>query len=593
MSADQESPLNDAGAAGRLALSIAQIAILNRLLEEGLSLDETAVSDWLERIAPEHPELIGVLRDALVRAPLENASLERLGTLPKLQMLETSQCPSDHPQTGSRVGPHELVRPLGSGGMAEVWLARRVDGVFKREVALKLPLLVRFRKDLEARFAREREILASLSHPNIARMFDAGFTEDGQPYLALEYISGTSLTSYCDERHLSVRKRLELFQQVLAAVQYAHAHGVIHRDLKQSNILVTKEGQLYLLDFGIAKLLSEGEAKETELTQLNGRALTLDYAAPEQIRGMSITTAADVYALGVMLYELLTGERPYRLKRDSRGALEEAILQIEPRAPSRSPPDAGSAQARGTTVPKLVRALRGDLDTITLKALKKAPGERYATANAFGEDIGRFLSGAVVLARPDTLPYRTLKFARRHWIAISVVSLLLLTLTGGLAATSYEAKLASIERDAALRAQLRSLTQTAAARLMNGDAPAAMGIILDVLPHWGAAGSYTPEALNVFQESRAADAAIQTLIGHDDSVLSAAFFADGRRIVTASLDKSARIWMPPPVSRSCDSATVLACWRLGFPQTAGGSSRAPPMGVRTSGMPRPARRSCD
>ena len=373
--------------------------------------------------------------------------------------------------------------------MGSVWLAERVDGLFARRVALKLVHQALMGRVMVERVSREREILASLNHPNIARLLDAGFSEDGQPYLALEYVEGTPFTSYCDNRSLSISERLKLFQQVLTAVEYAHARLVIHRDLKPSNILVTEDGQVQLLDFGIAKFLIEGEARETALTLLGGRALTPDYAAPEQITGAPITTAADVYALGVMLYELLTGERPYRLKRNSRGALEEAILQAEPMSPSRVAPSEAAASARGTTIKKLSRALKGDLDTIATKALKKSPAERYATANAFGEDILRFLSGEMVLARRDSLAYVALKFARRHRVAIAITGILILTLAGGLATTTYEARVASAQRDAALQAQLRSLTQTAAARLSDSDFAAAFGIILEVLPHRRRGGS--------------------------------------------------------------------------------------------------------
>lgn len=340
----------------------------------------------------------------------------------------------------------------------------------------------------------------------------------------------------------SLRERLELLRQVLSAVQYAHANLVIHRDLKPSNILVTQDGQAHLLDFGIAKLLTEGEAKETELTRLGGRALTPDYAAPEQIAGAPITTAADVYALGVMLYELLTGERPYKLKRDSRGALEEAILRADPVAPSRVALSKAAAAARTTSAKKLSSAFRGDLDTIAAKALKKSPAERYATANAFGEDIARFLRGDVVLAQPDSVVYRTLKFARRHWVGIAAASVLMMTLVGGLAATSYEAKVAAVQRDAAVEAQLRSLTQTAAARLEAADVAGALGIILEVLPHAGTKRTYTPEALSVFQEARAADLQLLAITGHTDWLRCAAFSPDGQRIVTASKDRTARIW---------------------------------------------------
>jgi serine/threonine protein kinase len=241
---------------------------------------------------------------------------------------------------------------------------------------------------------------------------------------------------------------------------------VIHRDLKPSNILVSADGQVHLLDFGISKLLSPGEApQDAQLTRLGERALTPEYAAPEQIGGSIVTTAADVYALGVVLYVLLTGQRPYRPTRESPTALEEAILQDEPVMPSRSAVSGTAALARGSTVQKLAKSLKGDLDTIVLKALRKSPRELYPTADAFGEDIARFLRGDTVLARPDTIAYRVFKFAHRHRLAIAVAGALTATLVGGLVATTYEAKVASQERDLALQSQLRSLTQTAAARL--------------------------------------------------------------------------------------------------------------------------------
>jgi len=448
----------------------------------------------------------------------------------------------DQELVGRQFGPYRVLSKLGEGGMGSVWLAERVDGLFTRRVALKLVHPALMGRVMSERMAREREILASLNHPNIAQLFDAGFAQDGQPYLALEYVSGTPLTEYCDEHRLSVQERLRLFRQVLSAVQYAHAHLVIHRDLKPSNILVSEDGQVHLLDFGIAKLLIEGEAKETQLTQFGGRALTPDYAAPEQIAGMPITTAADVYALGVMLYELLTGERPYRLKRDSRGALEEAILETEPVAPSRLSIGEAAAGRRGTSAKRLARALKGELETIISKALKKSPSERYATANAFGEDVARFLSGDAVLAQPDSLAYRIRKFAWRYRVAIAAVSILILTLAAGLAGTSYEAHLAAEQRDAALGAQQRSLTQTAAARLREGDVTGALSIILEVLASRERKGSYTEDALNVFHVARAEDAQVVVITGHTDLVISAAFSPDGQRVVTASYDKTSRTW---------------------------------------------------
>jgi len=424
-----------------MTLKREQMAVISRLLDEALALDEAGRRRWLQDLPSEHQQLAGSLRAALFPEP---ARRDSLGTLPKIIASEDSQTlPSG--LEGARVGPYRVLSLLGYGGMGSVWLAERADGLFTRRVALKLIHPALKSRVISERFTREREILASLNHPNIARLLDAGFTDDGQSYLALDYVAGAPLTTYCDERRLGTRERLELFRQVLSAVQYAHANLVIHRDLKPANILVTEEGQVQLLDFGIAKLLTEEEAKETELTQLGGRALTPDYAAPEQIAGAPVTTAADVYALGVMLYELLTGERPYRLKRDSRGALEEAILRAEPAAPSRAASSEAAAAARATTAKKLSSSLRGDLDTIAIKALKKLPAERYPTVNAFGEDIERFLRGDVVLAQPDSAVYRALKFARRHWVGISVTSALILTLTGGLAATFYQAQRAERE----------------------------------------------------------------------------------------------------------------------------------------------------
>ena len=522
-------------------LTPAQYSRISQLLDESIELSPAGRETWLADLHSRDPAAADLLRQLFARQEDYRAGrfLEDSGHLTHLASVPGAESAG---VIGKQFGPYRALSLLGHGGMGSVWLAERVDGLFTRRVALKLVHPALLGRAIAERLAREREIVGSLDHPHIARLFDAGFAADGQPYLALEYVAGTPFTTYCDEHRLPLRARLELFQQVLSAVQYAHAHLVIHRDIKPSNILVTSEGTVHLLDFGIAKLLTEGTARETELTQVGGRALTPEYAAPEQILGAPITTAADVYALGVMLYELLTGERPYRLKRDSRGALEEAILQVDPVAPSRAALGAAAAAARATTPRKLAKSLNGDLDTIALKALKKAPLERYATANAFGEDIARYLSGNVVLARPDSIAYRTRKFVRRHRMAIAAGGILLLTLAGGLAATTYEAAVASGQRDEAFRAHLRLLTQTAAERLKTGDLSGAMGIMLEVLPRHGESRAYAPEALGVFEEARAADAQLLAFVGHADKVNYATFSPDGQRIVTASADKTARIW---------------------------------------------------
>jgi serine/threonine protein kinase/TolB-like protein len=391
------------------------------VFQRALELSQAERTDWLAG----QPDAVRREVESLLRAHEHN------NVFPATSSSDTPPvAQSDQELIGRRFGPYRVLSQLGEGGMGTVWLAERVDGLFTRRVALKLVHPALMGRSMSERVAREREILASLNHPNIAQLFDAGFAEDGQPYLALEYVEGTPLTKYCDVHHLGISERLVLFRQVLGAVQYAHAHLVIHRDLKPSNILVSDDGKAHLLDFGIAKLLTPGAAQESQLTQIAGRALTPDYAAPEQIAGAATSTAADVYALGVILYELLSGERPYRLNRPSRGALEEAILQTEPVAPSRLPPTEEAARARATNAQSLARALKGDLDTIIGKALKKSPGERYASSNAFDADIARFLAGETVLARPDSVVYRARKFAARHRVGIAGVSLLIIVALG-------------------------------------------------------------------------------------------------------------------------------------------------------------------
>lgn len=513
-----------------------QFSKISRLLDESLELAPGERQIWLAKLSQHDPAPAEILRGLF--ASEDEPEAQRFMTEPAA-IASALVSAGGRSLIDRRFGPYKVLSLLGQGGMGSVWLAERTDGLFTRQVALKLvhPTLGPM---LQERFSREREILVSLNHRHIARLFDAGITEDGLPYLALEYVAGASLTRYCDDHVLRVMARLQLFRQVLSAVQYAHANLVIHRDLKPSNILVNEQDEAQLLDFGIAKLLREGSAtSETELTQLGGRPFTPEYASPEQISGSPVTIAADVYALGVILYELLTGVRPYQLKRNSRGALEEAILLADAVAPSRAELSGAAAAARGTTVRKLAKSLAGDLDTIALKALKKAPSERYATVNALDEDIARFLRGDVVLAQPDSVGYRLRKFMRRHQLGIVTAAVLLATLTGGMAATSYEATLAAAQRDRAVQAQRQLLTQAAAARLSSGDSNGAMGIITAVLAQ---PGGETPEALNVFQAARADDATVLALIGHTADVTYASFSGDGTRVVTASQDRTARIW---------------------------------------------------
>jgi serine/threonine protein kinase/Tol biopolymer transport system component len=404
-----------------MGLSIPQMTRISRLLDEALSLDAAGRREWLQALPQEHQDLAQALRDALLPGEAQLARLEKLTALPELCTSTEARAPSASGlQVGARVGPYQLIRPLGGGGMAEVWLARRADGAFKREVALKLPLVGRLRADLEQRFTRERDILASLEHPHIARLYDAGVDPNGLPYLSMEYVEGSPLTEWCDAHRLAIRARLELFLQMLEAVQYAHKKQVIHRDLKPSNVLVTDAGQVRLLDFGVAKLLEPDEPQLTELTSLHGRALTADYASPELLRGESVDARGDIYSLGVLLYELLTGVRPYRLRNAaSIGLLEDAIIAVEVKKPSAHlKPDA--AAARSTTPEKLARQLRGDLDAIALKALAKVPAWRYPSVAALGEDLRRHLQARPIKALPARFTDRLRRFLRRNRTVVGV-----------------------------------------------------------------------------------------------------------------------------------------------------------------------------
>ncbi|HTL14817.1 MAG TPA: serine/threonine-protein kinase [Thermomonas sp.] len=340
---------------------------------------------------------------------------------------------------GARIGAYRLERLVGEGGMGQVWLGVRADGLYDRKVALKLlrPGLADPR--LRQRFVREREILARFAHPFIARLLDAGIDKDGQPYLALEYVDGEPITDYCRSRQLDIAARLDLFRQVCEAVSHAHANLIVHRDLKPSNILVTPAGQVRLLDFGIAKLL-DVDPLPAEQTRTGVRAFTLHYAAPEQIRGEPVTTMTDVYSLGVVLYELLTGAKPYRLKRQTDAEWEEAILAGEPLRPSQAAARAEPECVRPYTPQRLARELSGDLDNIALKALAKQPERRYVSVEALSHDLLCYLRGRPVLARGESLRYRTRKYLGRHRWAIGSTALVLAVMATALAVVGWQAR---------------------------------------------------------------------------------------------------------------------------------------------------------
>jgi tetratricopeptide (TPR) repeat protein len=389
-----------------------ELRLLSQLLDEFTELPEHERASWLNGLTGEAARLRPSFSRMIARQT--GSELDQfLERPPEIAVAETEAPASDF-SGGDRIGPYRLLRPIGRGGMGEVWLATRSDGQLKRSVALKLPVLSVRRSVLVQRFERERDILGALIHPHIARLYDAGVADDGQPFMALEYVEGTPITEAADERSLDARGRVRLLRQVMDAVQYAHAKLVIHRDLKPANVLVTGEGEAKLLDFGIAKLVEDeaGATTESELTRLGGRALTLRYAAPELIGGGSVGTGADVWALGVLLYELLTGLRPF--DGDGGIGIEQQILQRDPVRPS---------QVGSGVIARLSRSLAADLDTITLMALKKDPAGRYATVGAFADDLDRWLRGEPVRAQRDSGWYRARRFVGRNRLAVGAATL--------------------------------------------------------------------------------------------------------------------------------------------------------------------------
>lgn len=405
---------------------------ISALLDEALNLPASEHTRWLDSLAGEHSAHRESLRLLLKqRHGLETDDF--LGELPRLD-IDAAQGPADGLVAGSRVGAYRLISEIGRGGMGTVWLAERSDGLMKRRVALKLPRVV-WGDAFAERLGREREILATLEHQHVARLYDAGVDAKGRPFLAMEYVEGHSIDAYCREHSASVRERIEMLLQVMAAVSHAHTRLIVHRDLKPGNILVTRDRQVKLLDFGIAKLLEGDRTRETALTELGGRALTLDYASPEQIRGEPLGTASDVYSMAVVAYEVLAGARPYRLKRGTPAEIEEAIATDEPRLASDA---ATTADAR--------KALRGDLDAILNRGLKKSTAQRYASMESFAQDLQRYLRGEPVLARPDSRLYRATKFVRRHALAVAMTSALTSAIVVGAGISLWQAGIAREEQ---------------------------------------------------------------------------------------------------------------------------------------------------
>lgn len=409
---------------------------INALLDEALNLPPSERASWLEGLVGEHATHRDALRSLLAhQAQVETGDF--LNTLPRLEARQIEPVP-DGPNAGTRIGGYRLIAEIGRGGMGTVWLAERSDGMVQRRVALKLPRRT-WDDSFVERLSRERQILATLEHENIARLYDAGVDAHGGPFLAMEHVEGLPIVAHCLAHELPVHERIGLLLQVMAAVGHAHARLVVHRDLKPENILVTWDEKVKLLDFGIAKLLEGDRTRRSALTELTGRALTLDYASPEQIRGEPIGAGSDVYALGVVAYEVLTGTRPYRLKRGSAAEIEEAIASAEPRLAS----DAAS-------FPAFKKQLRGDLDAILNRALKKVVNERYPSVESFAQDLERHLRGEPVHARPDSRAYRAAKFLGRHRLASTMSAALAVSVTVGGTLALWQAGVAHQQEKIAL-----------------------------------------------------------------------------------------------------------------------------------------------
>jgi eukaryotic-like serine/threonine-protein kinase len=423
---------------------------LKTLVADALALPLAQRAGYVQRSCAGEPDLQAELESLLAAAEPEDTALDQQ---PAAQLLQAIDEHAARHWIGRRLGPYRLVSLIARGGMGEVYRGERDDGQFEQRVAIKLMREDGDQQMLLARFNAERRILASLDHPNLAKLLDAGLTPEGEPYFVMELVDGIALDFHCEQQALTLPQRLRLFRNVCLVVDYAHRQGVIHRDLKPANILVTPQGVVKLVDFGIAKRLGAasdgGEGSEPTLTLQ--RVLTPDYASPEQVRGETLTPASDIYALGVVLYRLLARASPYGEATDSY-ALTRAICETEPPRPSRAVPHGG----------RLRRQLRGDLDAMVLMALRKEPAHRYASAEALADDVFRHLEGLPVHARRGAWSYRAGRFVLRHRAMVGTALVANLALTAGIGIAAYEAWQANVQRERAERhfASVRKLTNT-------------------------------------------------------------------------------------------------------------------------------------
>jgi eukaryotic-like serine/threonine-protein kinase len=521
------------------------------VLNHALELQGEARALYLEQVTADDSEL-RVELDSLIAAHDESA--ESFLNLPAAAMKLGGDSATLY--ASAVVGNYRLLSEIGQGGMGQVWLAEQTAPVC-RLVALKLIRAGMYDDNVLQRFQTERQSLAIMDHPAIAKVFDAGSTPQGQPYLVMEYVAGIAITEYCDKKKLNIRARIELFLQACDGVQHAHQKAIIHRDLKPANILIVEvDGKAVprIIDFGLARPAARA-ADQPHHTQFGQFIGTPGYMSPEQIdpNVQDIDTRTDVYSLGVILYVLLTGMQPFEMKGQQRPPLDKWVHQLrEEEPPSLSAKlnsDRGgltaTAEARSTEPKQLTSLLRGDLEWITAKALERERERRYGTPSELAAELRRYLNHEPVAAGPASAVYRIRKFARRHRVAaiIGATTTVLAIVASGAGLVAVQQKREAIfQTSQALQAQARLLTQAAAQRLKDADLPRAQSIILEVLTNPALAQARTPAAASVFQDVRAADWGLAVLAGHGDWVWRAAYSPDGTRIVTASVDKTARIW---------------------------------------------------
>ncbi len=498
------------------------------IFTDALALPLEQRARFLDRACGADAALRAEVESLLAAYPAAADLFARGASLPDAGLDETD------PAIGARVGPYELISFVAAGGMGSVYLAERVDDSFRRRVAVKLIRPGIHPREILARFRRERQVLADLEHPHIARLFDGGSTDEGLPYLVMEYVDGVPIDCYCREHGLSLRERLRLFLQVCDAVAYAHRHLVIHRDLKPGNIFVDQSGRVKLLDFGIAKVLDASlDPEGAEPATMMLRALTPRYASPEQLAGTRISTASDVYSLGTVLYELLADAAPFALEGLGPADIERVLLTQVPARPSR------------TVSGRLARQLSGDLDTIVLRALSREPERRYAGVKELAADLERHLAGQPVLARPDTTGYRLAKFAGRNKALVGGTVTVLLVLTGAFLLTLRAYGEAAAQKHQAQKlAYVNALAATEAAILNNQTSEARRRL------------ETAPPRLRGWEWRHLAgriDGSRRTWRAHEGGITRVALRRDGLVIATASLDQHVKTW-------SADTGAPVCAW---------------------------------